>query len=206
MGRRWHSAVNDFEAATDASPFLAQAPSALAGVRLIAVGSRNPVKLAAARAVMEQVCPGVEIAAVEVESGVRSQPLSDDEMISGAATRALGARSMLDADLGVGLEGGVHHSQWGVLLTGWAAVVDRQGRIGLGSGGRITLPPALAQAVENGEEVGPAMDRLSGLSDTRRGPGAVGVLTNGIVVRDESFRVAIAYALARFIHPAWYPD
>ena len=180
--------------------------AALSGVRLVAVGSTNPVKLAAVRAIMAQLCPGAEIRPIEVDPGVPAQPLSDDEMVTGAKARSIAARSALDADLGIGLEGGVHRSAWGDLLSGWAAIVDRQGRLGLGSGGRIVLPPVLVESLDQGEELGPAMDRLSGLNDTRKGPGAVGILTNGLVVRDEAFRVAIACALARFLHPAWYPD
>ena len=180
--------------------------AALSSVRLVAVGSTNPVKLAAVRAVMEQLCPGAVLKPIEIDPGVPAQPLSDDEMVTGAKARAIAARNALDADLGIGLEGGVHRSTWGALLSGWAAIVDRQGRLGLGSGGRIVLPPVLVESLEQGEELGPAMDRLSGLNDTRKGPGAVGILTNGLVVRDEAFRVAVAYALARFLHPAWYPD
>ena len=180
--------------------------AALSSVRLVAVGSTNPVKLAAVRAVMERLCPDAEIRPIQVDPGVQAQPLSDDEMVTGAKARAIAARIALGADLGIGLEGGVHRSAWGALLSGWAAIVDRRGRLGLGSGGRIVLPPVLVESLEQGEELGPAMDRLSGLSDTRKGPGAVGILTNGLVVRDEAFRVAVAYALARFLHPAWYPD
>lgn len=179
---------------------------ALSGVRLVAIGSTNPVKRAAVIAVMEELCPDAVFKPIEVDPGVPAQPLSDEEMVTGAKARAIAARIALGADLGIGLEGGVHRSAWGALLSGWAAIVDRQGRLGLGSGGRIVLPPVLVESLEQGEELGPAMDRLSGLHDTRKGPGAVGILTNGLVVRDEAFRVAVAYALARFLHPAWYPD
>ena len=180
--------------------------AALSWVRLVAVGSTNPVKQAAVRAIMEQLCPGAEIKSIEVDSGVSAQPLSDEEMVIGAKARAVAARNALDADLGIGMEGGVHRSTWGALLSSWAAIVDRQDRLGLGSGGRILLPKVLVESLEQGEELGPAMDRLSGLTDTRKGPGAVGILTNGLVVRDDAFRVAITCALAPFLHPAWYPD
>lgn len=179
-----------------------EAPS----VRLVAVGSTNPVKVAAVRAAFRRAFPMASVESVSVPSGVRAQPLSDDEMVQGARSRAKAALASIDADLGVGLEGGVHPSAWGYLLSGWVAVVDRHGRVGLGSAGRIVLPPILADAIGRGEELGPAMDRLSGGHDTRRGPGAVGILTNELVRRDEAFRVGVAYALARFLHPEWYPD
>lgn len=176
----------------------------LLNVRLVAVGSTNPVKVAAVQAVIGELWPAARIEALAVDPGVPDQPLSDEQMVAGALARATAARSALDADLGVGLEGGVHRSPWGLLLTGWVAVVDRSGRQGLGSGGRLPLPAVLAEAVLAGEELGPAVDRLVGQHDTRRGPGAVGILTSGLVHRDEAFRVAMAYAMAQFLHPAWY--
>lgn len=180
---------------------------ALLAVHLVAVGSTNPVKLAAVQGVIAQLWPAARIQALAVESGVAAQPLSDEEMVAGALARAVAARTALDADLGVGLEGGVHRSPWGLLLTSWVAVVDRSGRQGLGSGGRLPLPAALAAAVQAGQELGPAVDLLAGQHDTKRGPGAVGILTSGLVRRDEAFRVATAYAMASFLHPHWYePD
>lgn len=170
----------------------------------VAVGSTNPVKLAAAESVLRQVYPDVLITAVAVDSGVPAMPMSDEDMVQGALTRARLARAAVDADLGVGLEGGAHCTPWGWVLSGWVAVVDRQGVRGLGSGGRILIPPALADAISRGEELGPAMDRLAGLVDTRRGPGAVGILTNELVRRDEAFSIGLAFALARFLHPEWY--
>jgi inosine/xanthosine triphosphatase len=178
----------------------------LLDVRYVAVGSTNPVKVAAVQSVIGELWPAARIEALAVDPGVPEQPLSDEQMVAGALARAAAARSVLDADLGVGLEGGVHRSPWGLLLTGWVAVVDRSGRQGLGSGGRLPLPAVLAAAVLAGEELGPAVDRLVGQHDTRRGPGAVGILTSGLVHRDEAFRVAMAYAMARFLHPTWYQN
>jgi inosine/xanthosine triphosphatase len=183
---------------------MTRAHSTQAPVRLVAVGSTNPAKVAAVESVLWRVYPGATIQAVVVSSGVAAMPLCDEDMVEGALARAKVARTTLDADLGVGLEGGAHHSPWGWLLSGWVAVVDRQGSCGLGSAGRLVLPPPLADAISQGEELGPAMDRLAGLTDTRRGPGAVGILTNELVRRDEAFGVGLAYALARFLHPEWY--
>lgn len=173
-------------------------------VRLVAVGSTNPVKLAAVRAVIGELWPEARVEGLAVDSSVPVQPTSDEQMVAGARVRAASARAILDADLGVGLEGGVQHSPWGLLLTGWVAVVDRSGWQGLGSGGRLPLPAVLAEAVLAGQELGPAVDRLAGAHDTKRGPGAVGILTRGLVRREEAFRIATAYAVAQLLHPEWY--
>jgi inosine/xanthosine triphosphatase len=181
-------------------------PARTDAILRVAVGSTNPVKVAAAQSVIGKAYPEAVVQAVDVPSRVSSQPMSDEETIAGAINRAQAARLALDADLGVGLEGGVQPSAWGWLLCSWVAVVDRYGRLGLGSAGRIQLPPALIGAVQNGQELGLAMDGLAGMTDSRRGPGAVGILTNELVKRADAFMIGTAYALARFLHPEWYPD
>jgi len=80
---------------------------ALSAIRLVAVGSTNPVKIAACRRVLETVVAGVNVEGVAVASQVADQPFGDEETIRGAITRAKPARAALDADLGVGIEGGV---------------------------------------------------------------------------------------------------
>ena len=175
-------------------------------IRRVAVGSTNPVKLAATRRVVHFFWPGAEVLAVAVESGVPAQPWGIEETMRGARARALAAQSALDADLGVGLEGGVEEIPGvGVFLSGWAAVATRDGRVFFGSGGRAPLPPPLVQALRRGEELGPAMDALTGLHNTKHTVGSVGILTRGFVDRESQFAVALAYALAPLLHPAWWP-
>ena len=64
----------------------------------IAVGSPNPVKVAAARSVIERVWPGATIARVTVPSGVRLMPLSDAECLEGARNGAAAAQQVAQAD------------------------------------------------------------------------------------------------------------
>jgi len=88
------------------------------------------------------------------------------------------ARGTLDADFGVGIEGGVVECADGVLRTcAWAVVVSRDGQTGIGSSLAMPLPPAVASAIRAGAELGDAMDALTGERETKRGAGAVGFLT-----------------------------
>ena len=73
----------------------------------IAVGSTNPVKVGAVRAVMERLGGAGDVSGVSVPSGVPDQPWGDEQTIRGALARARAAREVSDADLGVGIEGGV---------------------------------------------------------------------------------------------------
>lgn len=169
----------------------------LAHLRRVVVGSTNPVKIGAARAVLRRVAPVVEVAGHAVPSGVPDQPWGDDETIRGALARARGACAMAGAELGIGIEGGVVAAPDGSVRTcAWAAVVARDGREGVGGSLAMQLPERVAQLVRNGMELGHAMDRVTGVHDVKRGAGAVGILTAGLVSRQDAYEVLVAYALA----------
>ncbi len=173
-------------------------------VRTIAIGSTNRAKIRAVRQALARVWPEATYKDTQVPSGVSDMPMSDEEGAEGAIARAVGAREVEDADLGVGLEGSVTETPWGMLLTGWVAIVDRNGRRGLASGPRMPLPESVAQRLRKGEELAPLIDELSGSDGTRHKGGACGFLTGGLLPRDESFAVALVCALAPFIRPALY--
>lgn len=167
----------------------------------IAVGSTNPVKVEAVRVMVRRVWPEAEVVALDVPSGVRAMPMTDQETLAGARSRAQAARQAALADLGVGLEGGVNPEPFGLALHGWAVVVDGNGREGIGGGARLPLPPAIAQRVLAGKELGSVMDDILGDHNVKQKGGAVGALTAGLVLRQETFAIAVAYALSPFIVP-----
>lgn len=181
--------------------------TSLAVLRRVAVGSTNPVKINAVRAVLARVGVDVDVSGLGVASSVRDQPVGDEETIRGAMTRARSALAAGDADLGVGIEGGVVNEADGSMRTcAWAAIVAPDGRHGVGGSLAMPLPPVVAEAVRGGLELGHAMDRLTGARDTKRGAGAVGILTDGLVDRQQAYEVLVSYALAPFLTPEhWAP-
>jgi non-canonical (house-cleaning) NTP pyrophosphatase len=152
----------------------------------IAIGSTNPVKCSATRAVLTPLFPGAEYVCQEVPSGV-------------AALEQTGA------DLAVGLEGGVQDSEFGLLTAAWCVVVDRHGRIGVGGNSCAMLPPAVAGELRQGLELGAAMDHLVRQHNTKHQNGAIGILTNNLETRQSAYETIIRLALAPFQNPAWYP-
>lgn len=90
-------------------------------------------------------------------------------------------------------------SEFGVLTCAWCAVVDRMGRMGLGGGVNLLLPDVVARRVLAGEELGPAMDALSGIPDSKKKMGAVGILTNGLIDRQTAYEQIVKLALAPFL-------
>jgi len=167
----------------------------------VAVGSKNPVKLAAATAVFRSAFPAARAEAVAVASGVPDQPFGDAETIAGARTRALAARAALDADFGVGLEGGVVEEGDSMRSCAWCVVVHRDGREGVGGSLAMPLPPAVAAMIREGAELGHAMDTLVAQRGTKHGQGAVGILTAGRIDRQGAYEVLVTYAIAPFLTP-----
>ncbi len=171
--------------------------TALASLRRVVVGSTNPVKVGAVRTVLQRFAPDVSVTGHAVPSGVPDQPWGDEETIRGALARARGACALGDTELGVGIEGGVVAlDDGGVRTCAWAAVVARDGREGLGGSLAMQLPAQVAELVRGGLELGHAMDRVTGEHDVKRGAGAVGILTAGLVSRQAAYEVLVAYALA----------
>ena len=173
-----------------------------ASIRRVAVGSTNPVKIAAVRSVIARLAPDASVEGVQVASKVADQPFGDEETIRGALTRARSARDALRAEIGVGLEGGVVEGADGHMRTcAWAAVASNDGREGVGGSLSMLLPDQVATWVRGGVELGHAMDRLTDERGTKHGKGAVGILTGGLVDRQRAYEVLVIYALAPMLTP-----
>jgi inosine/xanthosine triphosphatase len=170
----------------------------------IAIGSTNPVKRMAAENVLSIVFPQAHFSCLEVPSGVRNQPWGDDETRQGAYNRATAALAQTQADAAIGLEGGVVECDFGLMTTAWCVIITRDGTLGIGGGINILLPNSVTQAVRSGVELGPAMDALTGDHNTKQKNGAIGILTNGLLDRQQAYEVIIQLAAAPFRRPEFY--
>lgn len=171
----------------------------------VAVGSLNPVKVAAVRAVFERVQPALRLVSIEVASGVPAQPMGDEETQRGARNRALAALQGTGAELAVGLEGGVVSMPDGRMRScAWAVVVDREGGEGMGGSLSMPLPDAVTTRIRAGEELGHAMDMIANVVGTKYGRGAVGILTAGLIDRQAAYEPMVTYALAPWLAPALF--
>jgi inosine/xanthosine triphosphatase len=173
-------------------------------IRYVAVGSNNPVKVAAARAVIGRAFPQAKVIHSGAESGVPSQPWGDAETRLGARNRAQATLAALQADLAIGLEGGMLETEMGLMTCAWCVILDVAGQVGVGGGVHMLVPPSVAHILRNGGELGPAMDRLTGQHNTKQGLGAVGILTGGLSNRQLAYEQLVTMALAPFVQPEYY--
>ncbi|RFU68758.1 DUF84 family protein [Peribacillus saganii] len=152
----------------------------------IAIGSKNPAKVNAVKAAFGQVS-GIFLE-VDAESGVSNQPFSDEETIKGAINRARNSQVSAFADIGIGLEGGVVETAFGLFLCNWGALVTQSGKTFVSGGARIPLPPEVAEMLRAGRELGPVMSEYTQKNDVPKREGAIGVFTNERITRSEMFR------------------
>lgn len=171
----------------------------------VIVGSTNPVKIAAVRAVVARLAPEATVQGLAVESGVPAQPFGDAETQAGARQRARAALAMGQGTLGVGLEGGVVELPDGSMRScAWAVVVDPDGREGVGGSLAMPLPAVVAARIRAGEELGHAMDAVANTVGTKHGRGAVGILTAGLIDRQGAYEPLVTYALAPWLAPEFF--
>ncbi len=166
----------------------------------IAIGSTNPTKTRAVENVLRVLYSQVEFISCAVPSGISAQPIGDEETRRGALNRARAALKLTDADWGFGLEGGVVRTEFGLMTNAWCVIVARDGRIGVGGSANMLLPHIVAQRVlQDGLELGDAMDEFANAPDVKRGQGAIGILTGGLLNRQGAYEYIVRLALARLM-------
>lgn len=165
---------------------------------LVVVGSSNSVKVRAAQEAFERFFE-CEVKSVDVESGVSKQPFHEETFV-GAKNRAMAAMRLIDSDFGVGIEGGITNLAGKGLAFAAVCVISKEKRQSIASSGMFPLPNEAIRLIKQGKELGEAMDILTGLKDTKRGPGAIGLLTKGVIDRTKLYRDAVIYALIPFIN------
>jgi inosine/xanthosine triphosphatase len=172
---------------------------------IVAIGTMNPAKVNAVESAFKKVFPKARFIPVHVASGVSQQPIGPVETRNGAINRANAAlRKRKDADLGVGIEGGVENTRYGMMICGYVYIIGKDGRTGLGSSVGMQIPTAMAKKILAGNTLGRVMDEYSGKRRVNEHEGAIGYLTKNITSRQEAFRLATAAALAPFLHKNLY--
>lgn len=167
----------------------------------IIVGSKNGAKVNAVLRGAVVYWPHASVNGEDVESGVAGQPMGWDETVQGAVNRARAAFALGGCDLGVGLEGGVVELAGRMVLLGVVAVHDGRQDSAVPTIG-TPLPETWAEALRNGEELGPYLAKLHAAYG--RNTGAMPFLTNDVVLREDVFCQAVKGALAPWVNPEAY--
>lgn len=153
----------------------------------VIIGSANQAKIRATKNVVLQYFPEAKFSSVDIGSGVSSQPYGEEETRLGAINRAFKASSLNGTAIGIGLEGGARLLDEKLYLCNWGALILPDGTRFTAAGAQIPLPENIAEEIKKGKELGPLIEKYYSGEGLRHKEGAMGLLTNGAVNRDELF-------------------
>lgn len=150
----------------------------------------------------------------EIDGGI-SMPRTIGELLGGAKQRVDSLQQLLSstnqhADYYIGLEGGFHSIQNNgshiVFLQSWAYVSN--GKKGyFGSSANVPVPDTIAHEVmKNKRELSEVIDEAVKMKNVRGNEGTWGVLTIGILNRQQSFEQALVTAFAPFYNKTFYGE
>ncbi len=174
----------------------------------IVVGSKNPGKIQAVKEAFTKAFPRekIEVISVDIESGVSKQPMSDEESIKGARTRAIKVKKLYNPDFSVGLEGGIAKIEDKWFDCGWMVILAKDGREGIGSTIRMQLPEKIVKLIKEGKELGDANDIIFGTVNSKHNQGHFGLMTNNTITRISGYRDGVISALSRFLKPKIFEE
>lgn len=170
---------------------------------IVAVGSKNPVKINAVKNAFSHYFDDVKVVGVDAASDVNDQPMSAEETVEGAKNRARNA--FANCDYAVGIEGGLikYPTSTGRILTATVAIYDGKDFF-LGATPLLDLPSRVVKQVLDGSELGPLFDKITGIENYKQHLGAVGFLTKGIIPREKALEQGIIMALCPLLNREIY--
>lgn len=84
-------------------------------------------------------------------------------------------------------------------LCNWGALATSDGRVFTAAGAQIPLPKSIATELLRGKELGPVMDIYANEAGIRNHKGAIGVLTDGMMNRDEMFSHLVTLLIGQYM-------
>ncbi len=167
----------------------------------IIVGSKNPVKINAAKTAIATAFPHCEITCqgMHAPSLVPDQPMTEEQTKEGAVNRVNYCQQHAQADFYVAIEGGVDHFTYGSATFAYVVIVAN-GTQSIGRSANLPLPEVVFQALQQGEELGDVMDRLFNTDNIKQKGGAMALLTANHATREDVYTQSLILALAPFLN------
>jgi len=166
---------------------------------LIAVGTSNMVKVQAVKEAFDHFYNDVRVMNVGI-SNLPPQPITLSGTVNGAVKRARTALEKInDTEFGVGIEAGLMEIPdiKTYLNVQFAAIIDRNERITVGSSAGFQLPNEVTKMVLIERiEVDRAVEFLYGIKDIGEKRGIIDLMTKGAVSRKELITNALIMAIA----------
>ncbi len=178
-------------------------------MKKVIVGSQNPVKIKVAQQAFEQVFPDekFEFVSYRALSNVSDQPKSDEETLRGALNRIDDCKEKYpDADFWVSQESGIIDNVVHMFETSHIVIASKDGVVGRAKAASFEIPTSIADNIRKGMELGPAVDELFGVSNSKQQGSIIGFLTADLVDRTSTYLQSAIFALIKHKNPHLYED
>lgn len=174
----------------------------------VVICSKNPIKINAVNQALSMYFSDFDLVSLKMPPNnveILSQPMSGGETIESAINRTTYARSKVNGDLYIALEGGIAKDSYGAYLTGYVYIINKEGKESLAGGYRMPLPLQVYSELEENpdKELGDIIDQLSNDHNTKQKGGAVALFTKNQIQREDVFRQAVIFALIPFFSKDW---
>ncbi len=132
----------------------------------VVIGSNNKDKQKIVKEALSGLNLDIEIIGTKVSSGITDQPLDKQTTIQGSINRAKKAKKAHpNAELWIGLEGGLHDYGDGYHLVTFVCLMDKDNNQYIGKWNEIHLPEEVSKEVKKGGQFGNAIRNYAKKND-----------------------------------------
>lgn len=169
----------------------------------VGIGTKNPLKIKVIEEAFTKVFKEVEFTPLETDSEVPDEP-KEAEILKGALNRA--RNSLMENDFGVGMESGIVKVENRTFAIGYCVIIDKEGKYTIGSQPMFELPRIFSERIDKGEDLGKITDDIFKAKNIKHSVGAVGMISNNLLTREDLIRAAVFTALIPLVGKKIYSD
>jgi len=173
----------------------------------ICVGSRNPSKLKGVEKAFTKLYKDINVYGYQVEVDLPPQPFGLDTIMKCAEVRALRALEKNGMCIyGVGIEAGIFSVSNLSYDIHVACIIDRSGKISYGFSPAFRVPDRFVELIKKGmyKELEDIVSDFYGTRGIGDAGGFIGLLSRGIVFRDDLVYYAVLMALLPLVNSDVY--
>ncbi len=178
-------------------------------MKKVFITSENPVKIfAITGSFSDAFKEEFNFIPISVSSDVRDQPIGDGETALGSFNRCLNAKKELIKDLTkddfiVGIEGGISYKDNQGICFACITIMQGDDHRTIKTQS-FPLPHKVVKLCKQGMELGDADDIVFQNKNSKQKSGAIGILTNGLIDREQYYYQAIVIGLIPFLNSNLY--
>lgn len=167
----------------------------------VGIATKNPSKVRAVEEMFKIAFGDVQILPSDADSGVPAQP-KEEQILQGAINRAKAA--LEGNDFGVGIEAGVVELNGKMCNIAYCVIMDKSGKYSIGSQPMFELPEIFKKEILKGKEFGTVSDEYFKTKNIKHEGGAIKLLSNNLISRDDLLKSAVKCALVPWISKEIY--